>query len=210
MFLSANFNGSDARSATWFGAQGIDWFGIEQGLADKAAASNDRYTDVDSFAMAKRVLAGARPVSTIDARMGDGTLDAAAIRWRLQQNLFYGIFPGIGKAGRWTDEQRSAFATYTPLFDDLAAAGWRPVTLARSSDPQVWLERFGDPGSARWFLTLRNESPQDRVATVTLDPSAGTPTGLREQVTGSDLTPVGRTFTVPVPAGSTRLVQVSG
>ncbi|GAA1931565.1 hypothetical protein [Nocardioides marmoribigeumensis] len=210
MFLSANFNGSDARSATWFGAQGIDWFGIEQGLADKAAASNDRYTDVDSFALAKRVLAGTRPVSTIDARMGDGSLDGAAIRRRLQQNLFYGIFPGIGKTGRWTDEQRTAFAACTPLFDDLAVAGWRPVTLARSSDPQVWLERFGDPGSARWFLTLRNESGQDRVATVTLDRSAGVPASLVERVTSSALTPVGRTFTVPVPAGSTRLVQVSG
>ena len=54
----------------------------------------------------------------------------------------------------------------------VAEAGWEPITLARSSDERVYVERFGGRKSVKpggvWYLTVFNDSPDRRTATITL------------------------------------------
>jgi hypothetical protein len=225
MLLTANFNGDEVRTLSFVGADRIDYFGLEQGLDDRVTPE----MSADQFAMLKRTMAFQRPVSTLDQRVGRGQLGPEQAERRLQENLFYGIFMGAwdgaaeadGRAGAatWTAAPyRALWIRYAPWFDQLASAGWEPVTEATSSTADVWVERFGslDEGDGL-FLTLRNESDRDRDATITLDEAglggSGPLDGV-EELTGSRLTvtasPDGRTASVrvAVPAGSTRLVML--
>jgi hypothetical protein len=167
MFLSANFNGSDARSAAWFGAAWIDYFGLERGLPEKASAENDPYSTVDGYALFKRVLADQRPVSTIDADCDAHPLDD--LRARLQQTLLYGIYLGCYHDTSWSEQQRAVFAAYTPLLREIDTAGWEVVTRARASNPQLLVERFGslaDDGAVWLPVNNPTGTPQDYTMTV--------------------------------------------
>ena len=46
----------------------------------------------------------------------------------------------------------------------MAEAGWEPITHAASDDPHVHVERFGEK-----YLTVFNDSPERKTATITLD-----------------------------------------
>jgi hypothetical protein len=161
MILSANFNGSEARAGAWFGADVIDYFGIEGGL-DAKAGSADPYVTVDSIAMFKRTLADDRPVSVLDEQIGTPAISLRQVAARLKQALFYDIFAGVSHpvtAGRLaTRAGRALYARYTPLFRQLSAAGWRPITLARSSNPAVWVERYGAMQAGDLAFTLRDNT----------------------------------------------------
>ncbi|HQL24883.1 MAG TPA: hypothetical protein PKY95_10745, partial [candidate division Zixibacteria bacterium] len=79
----------------------------------------------------------------------------------MKRCLAYGVYPGffdwppsgLGPGGqywnhsRYYERDRDLFRKYEPLCQALATAGWEPVTYARSSDPNVYVERFG-PASA--------------------------------------------------------------
>ena len=170
MLLTANFNGSEARAGSWFGAHKIDYMGIEQGLPEKTG-DGDIYVTQDGFALYKRTLAYQRPVTTLDPLLGAGLLSTAEVERRLELNLFYGIYAGIGaKAGALTEPIRQLYLHYVPIFREVNTAGWEPVTQATSADPDVWLERFGDldeDGAA--YLAIRNETTSAQPYTVTLD-----------------------------------------
>jgi hypothetical protein len=176
MILSANFNGGADRALGWLGADRIDYFGIEQGLPDRAGGIDH----VDGLALLKRTLAGARPVTSLDSAIAEGELGLEEIESRLNQSLLYGVFPGAwlrdeNEAGQteatWsTPANRALFATYSPRFRDLAGAGWEPVTHARCEDSAVWVERFGSAPEV--FLTIRNETDVGRVCALAADPGA--------------------------------------
>ena len=102
-----------------------------------------------------------------------------------QRCLFYGMFPSLFSANAadhaywetpaWYNRDRPLFKKYIPLIKTVSAAGWEPVTFARSSNPVVFVERFGTH-----FFTLRNDSPTPQTATITLDAAAlGLKTSLR-------------------------------
>ena len=59
-----------------------------------------------------------------------------------------------------------------PLCKRVAEAGWEPITAARSSDAQVYVERFGQR-----YLTVFNDSPQPRSVTITRDARSRRPAG---------------------------------
>jgi hypothetical protein len=224
MLLSANFNGDEIRALSFVGADRIDYFGLEQGLEDRVTPE----MTVDQFAMLKRSMAFQRPVSTLDQKAGQGLLSPAEVERRLQENLFYGIFmgawdgaseaDGMAGAASWTAAPyRAKWERYAPWFDQLARAGWEPVTDATSSNANVWVERFGSAAGGALFLTLRNQTEQDQEATVTVDSAAlGVSGGLEasEQLTGAALTvtraPDGLTASVHlnVPADATRLLRL--
>ena len=176
MILSANFNGGADRALGWLGADRIDYFGIEQGLPDRAGGIDH----VDRLALLKRTLAASRPVTSLDSAIAEGELSPEEIESRLNQSLLYGVFPGAwlrdeNEAGQteatWsTPANRALFATYSPRFRDLAGAGWEPVTHARCEDSAVWVERFGS--SPEVFLTIRNETDVGRVCALAADPGA--------------------------------------
>jgi len=95
----------------------------------------------------------------------------------MKRCLAYGMFPGFfshnaSQGAYFTrpklyQRDRGLFVKYVPLCKRVAQAGWQPVTLARSSDPKVHVERFGRVRS-QTYLTVFNDSPTSRTATITL------------------------------------------
>ncbi|MBI4606459.1 MAG: hypothetical protein HY721_31220 [Planctomycetes bacterium] len=98
----------------------------------------------------------------------------AEVERYFQRSLFYGVYPSMFSADasshtywkepRWYDRDRALFKRYIPVIQALSAAGWEPVTHARSSDPRVGVERFG----ARHFTVL-NGSGDSVSATLSAD-----------------------------------------
>lgn len=111
----------------------------------------------------------------------------------------YGVFPSMfsynaSQDPYWErpelyDRDRPLFKKYIPVVKALSAAGWEPVTHARSDNPKVYVERFGRPGGPLYFTVL-NDSDTDQEATVSFDTS---PAGLTEVLSGERLAaPAGR------------------
>ncbi|MEN6346406.1 MAG: hypothetical protein ABFE16_13990 [Armatimonadia bacterium] len=101
----------------------------------------------------------------------------------MKRCLAYGVFPGffdwppsgLGPGGqywnhpRYYERDRDLFRRYEPLCRSLALAGWEPVTFARSSDPGVYVERFGPDQNGVAWLTLLNEEAKPHSTTLTID-----------------------------------------
>jgi hypothetical protein len=124
----------------------------------------------------------------------------------MKRSLAYGMFPGFFSANASSghyfsrpelyDRDRPLFKKYVPLCKKVAEAGWEPITLARSSDERVYVERFGGgsgggkaergPGGP-WYLTVFNDSPGRRTATITLV-DAKPPKSSHDLVSGRDVT----------------------
>ncbi|MFH1717668.1 MAG: hypothetical protein ABIF19_09980 [Planctomycetota bacterium] len=95
----------------------------------------------------------------------------------MKRSLAYGVFPGFfshnASQGHYFtrpelyERDRDLFKKYVSLCKLVAEAGWEPVTLARSNDDHVYVERFGDK-----FLTVFNDSAESRTATITLERKA--------------------------------------
>ena len=224
MFLSANFNADATRTEGYVGADQIDYFGLEQGLANRAAQSGQT---VDAFAMLKRTLADDRPISTLDAAIGQKRLSTAQVDARLQQNLFYGIFAGawnpkveadgLATKPRWMSEVNAdVWDRYTAIFRELDAAGWRPITEARSSNSALWVERYGSLSAKDLHFTLRNETRTAQRATITIVVRAlggGDVSSVTEEITHAR-PPVARApgmvrVVVRLPPKTTRVLAVA-
>ncbi len=105
----------------------------------------------------------------------------------MKRALAHGMFPGFfshnASQGHYFtrpelyNRDRPLFRKYVPLCKRVAEAGWEPVTLAHSSDEHVYVERFGTR-----YLTLFNDSPEQRTTTIRLD--IDPPASSRELVTG--------------------------
>ncbi len=95
----------------------------------------------------------------------------------MKRALAYGMFPGFfshnASEGHYFTRpdlyhrDRPLFQKYVPLCRLVAEAGWEPLTMASSSDPTVYVERFG----SRYF-TLFNDSDQTRDVTITFSDSS--------------------------------------
>ncbi|HYU57507.1 MAG TPA: hypothetical protein VEO00_05600, partial [Actinomycetota bacterium] len=191
-----------------------------QGIRERGRAE---LGGVDGLAMLKRTLAYQRPVTTLDTKLADGSLDLDGIAGRIEENLFYGIYPGAWVRAEnedhqteptWsTEAKRAVFARFTPLFRRLAAAGWEPVTDARTDDSGVWVERYGSAADGDLHLALRNHTGRERDVTLEVDLRAqplGEESRVEELLTGAEVRPdrAGDVLflTVSVPADSTRLL----
>jgi hypothetical protein len=108
----------------------------------------------------------------------------------MKRCLACGMFPGFfshnASQGHYFTRpelygrDRPLFKKYVPLCKLVAEAGWEPITLARTNDEQVHVERFG-----RRYLTVFNDSTKPRTVTVTLAGLAAT--SCKELVTGRRL-----------------------
>ena len=127
----------------------------------------------DSELLHRRMLCAAKPYCFLmNTRFEQFT--PALVEKYMKRSLAYGMFPGFfshnASGGAYFtrpelyNRDRELFRKYVPLCRGVAEAGWQPVTLARSSDERVYVERFG-----RKFLTVFNDSPQTRKVTITLD-----------------------------------------
>lgn len=92
----------------------------------------------------------------------------------MKRSLAYGMFPGFfspnASGGHYFtrpelyNRDRPLFKKYIPLCKRVAEAGWEPITLARSDNSRVYVERFG-----RRYLTVFNDSPKKQTATIRLE-----------------------------------------
>ena len=99
----------------------------------------------------------------------------------MKRCLAYGMFPGFfshnASQGHYFtrpelyDRDRPLFKKYVPLCKLVAEAGWEPITRARSSDENVYVERFGDR-----YLTVFNDSTQPQETTITVEQTPKGPT----------------------------------
>jgi hypothetical protein len=108
----------------------------------------------------------------------------------MKRCLAYGMFPGFFSANASTghyfsrpdlyNRDRPLFKKYVPLVRRVAEAGWQPVTRARSDNPKVYVERWGEK-----LLTVFNDSGEKQAAAITFDGQA--PAAARELVRGGNL-----------------------
>jgi hypothetical protein len=83
--------------------------------------------------------------------------------WEVAWHLLHGIYPGAGNDVK-------VMAQHVEVLQELALAGWEPITCARADPATVRLERFGREG--RIFLVAHNPTEEAVDATVTVDAKA--------------------------------------
>lgn len=114
-------------------------------------------------------------------------LDMGQVTRYFKRCAFYGVYPSW--IYKWGDPVfvariRPLYAKLMPMLVEINSAGWRPLTLASSSNENVWLERFGDGDMI--YLTAFNPTAEPQSAVVTIDKRAGmtAKSGLVEMVEG--------------------------
>jgi len=143
----------------------------------------------DAMLLYKRSMCGPKPYCFLqNTEFGDFSHEL--VEKYMKRSLAYGMFPGFFSADASTghyfkrpelyDRDRSLFKKYVPLCKRAAEAGWQPVTRARSNDPKMYVERFGDE-----LLTVFNDSTDRRKATITFDGPA--PKASRDLVSGKEV-----------------------
>jgi hypothetical protein len=124
----------------------------------------------DSALLFRRALCGAKPYCFLQNSNFDH-FDSDKVEKYMRRCLFYGMYPGFFSADASTkhyfrnpelyNRDRPLFRKYVPLCRLAGEAGWQPITLARSDNPQLWLERFGDR-----FLTVFNATSEQQEARI--------------------------------------------
>jgi hypothetical protein len=99
-----------------------------------------------------------------------------------QRSLLYGMFPGMFSHNaadnpywqnpKWYNRDRALFKKYIPVIQRLAAAGWQPVTHARSDNDNILVERFGPDATGSVYFTLLNDTDQPQTGTLRADAPA--------------------------------------
>jgi hypothetical protein len=135
----------------------------------------------------------------------------ALVEKYMKRSLAYGMFPGFFSANASTghyfarpelyERDRSLFKKYVPLCRRVAEAGWEPVTAARSSDERVYVERFGER-----YVTVFNDSPERRTATITLE--GKNPASSRELVAGRPVVWQGGKTTLTLEAEDVAVIEL--
>jgi hypothetical protein len=131
----------------------------------------------------------------------------------MRRSLAYGMFPGFfshnASEGHYFtrpelyNRDRPLFKKYVPLCKLVAEAGWEPVTLARSSDEKVYVERFGDR-----YLTVFNDSGEERTVTIEVEADLGGPSTTRELVGGGTVAWKGGRATMTLGAEDVAVVDL--
>lgn len=83
-----------------------------------------------------------------------------------QNSLFYGMFPSMFSYDAATDpyfqnpqyynRDRGLFIKYLPLIKKISKAGWEPVTLAISTNKNIFVERYGRDYFGTLYFTVHN------------------------------------------------------
>ena len=156
----------------------------------------------DEELLYRRVLCGPKPYCFLmNTNFADFSHEL--VENYMKRCLAYGMFPGFfshnASQGHYFSQpklynrDRDLFKKYVPLCKRVAEAGWRPVTGAVSSDPMVYVERFGDK-----YLTVFNDSSQRKEVTITLTRPAGAKA--KELVGGADLAVTDGKIKLALPA----------
>ncbi|MCD6361449.1 MAG: discoidin domain-containing protein [Armatimonadetes bacterium] len=164
-----------ALGATFYVAPWLDVFGSETGLR----ISRESFNFIRTIIYHKPMLTLLK--GNYEQKIGHDEMELF-----MKRALAYGIFPGffdwppsgLGPGGRYWDHpeyyerDRDLFRKYEPLVKTLNAAGWEPVTYARSSNEDVFVERFGPGEDGIVWLTLLNETAQPAATVLRVDAEA--------------------------------------
>ena len=151
---------------------------------------NNRWQPMsDAELLYRRALTGSKPYCFLmNTRFEDFSREL--VEKYMKRALAYGMFPGFFSPNasqghyftrpEFYERDRGLFKKYVPLCKLVAQAGWEPITRAATSDPKVYVERFGDR-----YLTVFNDSPEPRTVTIRLD--GGTTTSGRDLLSGRNI-----------------------
>ena len=170
----------------------FDVMGIEVNWLDSRGNWNP---EDDATLNYRRTLSGRKPYLLL-MNTDFSKMTPELVERYFQRSLFYGMFPSMFSANAadhayWEtpalyNRDRPLFKKYIPLIKTISSAGWEPVTYARSSNPAVFIERYGTH-----FLTLRNDSQTAQTAEIAVDGAAlGWPAGIspaRNLLTGREI-----------------------
>lgn len=104
---------------------------------------------------------------------------------------------------------KSKTIPYIPLINEISAAGWEPVTAAKTKTENVRIERFGE--GERIYFTIRNNGADDARCDISLDLDELKINGrftACEIVIGEKVKVGSNQFTVYIPAGRTRALRI--
>lgn len=149
----------------------LDVMGIEVNWLD----DKGQYTpNSDEIFDLRRTLSNQKPYLLLQNTNFDKfTVDM--VEKYMQRSMFYGVFPSMFSVDAasspywenpaWYNRDRALFKKYIPLVSLISAAGWEPVTHARSSNEAVWVERYGTK-----FFTVCNpkDTPQKTLLNIDL------------------------------------------
>jgi hypothetical protein len=127
----------------------------------------------DEELLYRRVLCGPKPYCFL-MNTDFGNFPHALVEKYMKRCLAYGMFPGFFSHNaseghyfsqpRLYNRDRDLAKKYVPLCKRVAEAGWQPITRARSDNPKVYVERFGEN-----YLTVFNDSGRKQDLVITLD-----------------------------------------
>lgn len=100
----------------------------------------------------------------------------------MRRCMFYAFYPSFFSADassnhyfsqpRLYNRDRPLFKKYVPIIRALGQAGWQPIPYARTSDPDVRIERFGDGKDCNLYFTLLNTASEEKEVAVEIDLAA--------------------------------------
>jgi hypothetical protein len=148
-----------AMGSSFYTAPYLDVMGAETGLRINRASFN--YV---------RTICCQKPFVTL-LKGNFSQLTREDIALFMKRCVAYGVFPGffdwppsgLGPGSRywdhaeWFERDRLNHRKHQALCQQLAQAGWEPLTLARSRDPELALERFGRREDGNVFFTVLND-----------------------------------------------------
>ncbi|MCS6776653.1 MAG: hypothetical protein RMJ43_07445 [Chloroherpetonaceae bacterium] len=170
----------------------LDVMGVEVNWLD---AQGRWHPDDDAIMCLRRTLSGRKPyLLLMNTRFDRFTPDL--VEKYFQRCLFYAIYPSMFSHNaaedpywgnpEWYNRDRPLFRRYIPIIRRLSAAGWEPVTRARSINADVYVERFGNH-----LFTLFNPTGQPQQTTLEVDLRApgmrNTPSAVLELLSGQEL-----------------------
>ncbi len=193
-----------ALGSSYYTAPYLDVMGAETGLRIDRASFN--YV---------RTICWQKPFVTL-LKGNFSQLTADDFAGFMKRCVAFGVFPGffdwppsgLGPGSRywdhaeWYERDRLNHRKYQALCQQLAEAGWQPLTLARSSDAALVVERFGTAAAGEVFFTVLNDEPVPVDARLSIPVSALPPDSvIVEEVSSRPLakaTVKGESLEVPV------------
>ncbi len=162
-----------ALGASFYVAPWLDVLGSETGLR----LSREQLNYIRSITYKK-------PFLTLLKGNYEQQIGRAEVEKYIKQCLAYGIpagffdWPtsGLGPGSRYWDHpryyerDRDLFRLYMPIACTLARIGWEPVPYARSSEPTVYVERFGPGADGLVWWTVMNENTKPHQVTLRIEP----------------------------------------
>lgn len=163
----------------------------------------------DTVLFYRRAICGPKPYCILqNSNFDDFGLEQSELY--MKRSLFYGFYPSYFSADASTkhyfrnpalyNRDRHLFKKYVPLCKLAGEAGWEPITLAHSSNPQaIWLERFGEK-----YYTVFNGSDEAASATISFDKPIAK---LLDRVSGKEYTVSGKSISVTLNSEDVMLLE---